>query len=167
MTRFIERTLTSLLSATEYAASAEELAEARGVLQSLDPRVKVVGLLCLIIAVAACRRLDVIAGLFAVAVGLAIASRIALRKLLAWVWIPVLFFTGAIALPAIFLTPGASVSGLPITATGTSQRRFSRFARGNFRHAVRAAGALDAVAACAESSAHSAISRWCWSRFSA
>jgi cobalt ECF transporter T component CbiQ len=124
MTRFIERTLTSLLSATEYAAGAEELAEARGVLQSLDPRVKVVGLLCLIVAVAACRRLEVIAGLFAVAVGLAIASRIGLRKLLGWVWIPVLFFTGAIALPAIFLTPGASVSGLPITETGLRSAAF-------------------------------------------
>jgi cobalt/nickel transport system permease protein len=124
VTRFIERTLTSLLSAAEYAAGAEELAEARGVLQSLDPRVKVVGLLCLIIAVAACRRLDVIAGLFAVGVGLAIVSRIALGKLAAWVWMPVLFFTGAIALPAIFLTPGAAVLGLPITETGLRTAAF-------------------------------------------
>jgi cobalt/nickel transport system permease protein len=124
MTRFVERTLTSLLSATEYAANAEALAETRGALQSLDPRVKVIGLLCLIIAVAACRRLDVIAGLFAAAVGLAIVSRIGLRKLLAWVWMPVLFFTGAIALPAIFLTPGPAVLGLPVTATGLRSAAF-------------------------------------------
>jgi cobalt/nickel transport system permease protein len=124
VTRFIERTLSSLLSATEYAANAEALAEAHGVLQSLDPRVKVVGLLCLIIAVAACRRLDVIAGLFAVAVGLAIVSRIGLGKLLAWVWMPVLFFTGAIAFPALFLTPGPSMFGLPVTATGLRSAGF-------------------------------------------
>jgi cobalt ECF transporter T component CbiQ len=124
MTRFIERTLTSLLSATEYAANAEELAEKRGVLQSLDARVKVVGLLALIIAVAACRRLDVIAGLFAAAVGVAMVSRIALRKLFNWVWMPVLFFTGAIALPAIFLTPGASLLSLPVTVTGLRSAAF-------------------------------------------
>ena len=124
MTRFIEQTLTSLLSARDYAASAEELAERRGVLQGLDPRVKVVGLLCLIIAVAACRRLDVIAGLFATAVVLAIVSRIAMRKLWGWVWMPVLFFTGAIALPALFLTPGASVLQLPSTATGLRSAAF-------------------------------------------
>ncbi len=124
MTGFIERTLTNLLSATNYAANAEQLAETRGVLQSLDPRVKVVGLLCLIVAVAACRRLEVIAGLFAIAIGLAIVSHIALSKLLAWVWMPVLFFTGAIALPAIFLTPGASVRGLPITESGLRSAAF-------------------------------------------
>ncbi len=124
MTRFIERTIASLLSAADYAASAEKLAEARGVLQSLDPRVKVVGLLCLIVAVAACWRLDVIGGIFAAALGLAIISRIAPRKLLAWVWMPVLFFTGAIALPAIFLTPGPLVFGLPVTATGLRSAAF-------------------------------------------
>ena len=124
MTRFIERTLTNLLSATDYAANAEQLAETRGVLQSIDPRVKVVGLLCLIIAVTACRRLDIIAGLFAAALGLALVSRIAPGKLLAWVWIPVLFFTGAIALPAIFLTPGPSAFGLPITETGLRSAAF-------------------------------------------
>ncbi len=124
MTRFIERTLANLLSATDYAANAEQLAEARGVLQSIDPRVKVVGMLCLIIAVAACRRLEVIGGLFVAALGLAIVSRVALSKLLAWVWIPVLFFTGAIALPAIFLTPGASLRGLPITETGLRSAAF-------------------------------------------
>ena len=32
-----------------------------------------------------------------------------MRRLAGWVWSPVLFFTGAIALPAIFLTPGRAV----------------------------------------------------------
>jgi cobalt ECF transporter T component CbiQ len=33
-----------------------------------------------------------------------------MRRLAGWVWLPVLFFTGAIALPAIFLTPGQPVA---------------------------------------------------------
>ena len=106
---FIERTLASLVRASEYAATAEHMADGGGALQRIDPRVKVVGLLGLIIAVAASHALWVLGAMFAFAIVLATLSRISLRKLSGWVWAPVLFVTGTIALPALFLTPGRPV----------------------------------------------------------
>jgi cobalt/nickel transport system permease protein len=101
---FVERTLASLMRASEYAASAEHGSESPGLFQKIDPRVKVAGLLLLIIAVAATRELRVIAGILGFALVMALLSRISLRKLAAWVWIPVLLFTGVIAAPAVLLT---------------------------------------------------------------
>jgi hypothetical protein len=118
---FIEATLASLLRASEYAAAAEHSAEARGLLQRVDPRVKVVGLILLVVVVAASRHLVVISALFAFALALALFSRIDLGKLASWVWTPVLLFTGVIALPAIVLTPGhavAALGGFAITSQG-------------------------------------------------
>jgi cobalt/nickel transport system permease protein len=106
---FMERTLTSLVRASEYAANAEQMAEAGGALQRIDPRVKVVGLLGLVLVAAASHALWVLGAMFAFTVGLAVLSRISLRKLSGWVWAPVLFLTGAIALPALVLTPGRVV----------------------------------------------------------
>jgi len=102
---FIEATLASLLRASEYASAAEHTAESGGLLQRVDPRVKVVGLILLVIVVAASRHLVVIGALFAFALALALASRIGVGKLVSWVWLPVLLFTGAIALPAIVFAP--------------------------------------------------------------
>ena len=106
---FIERTLAGMLAASEYAASAEQLASAGGALQRVDPRVKVAGMMALVAAAAASRRQPAVDALFAVALLLAACSRIRLARLAAWVWAPVLFFTGTIALPAVFLTPGAAL----------------------------------------------------------
>jgi cobalt/nickel transport system permease protein len=102
---FIEATLASLLRASEYAATAEHSAESRGILQRVDPRVKVVGLILLVIVAAASRHLVVIGALFTLALALAIASGIGIGKLASWVWTPVLIFTGAIALPAMVFAP--------------------------------------------------------------
>src|ERR1700735_3422798 len=99
MKGFIERPLAGLVATSEYAATAEQSAVAAGALQRVDPRVKVAGLIGLVIAVAASRRLLVIGGVFAAALGLALLSRIRIARLAGWVWTPVLFFTGAIALP--------------------------------------------------------------------
>ncbi|MGO9257326.1 MAG: cobalt ECF transporter T component CbiQ [Bryobacteraceae bacterium] len=118
---FVERTLAGLIAASEYAASAEQLASARGTLQRVDPRVKVAGLFALVIAAAAARNLRAVGGLFAAALLLAALSHIRMARLAAWVWSPVLLFTGTIALPALFLTPGRAVAawgGLAVTGPG-------------------------------------------------
>lgn len=126
-TRFIERTLASLLSASVYAETAERLAFQRGVLQRVDPRVKVAGLFGLVVVVAASRQLRVIGCLFTFAVVLALLSRVSLGRLSGWVWMPVFFFTGTIAFPAIFVTPGRPVAefrGLFITIQGLRSASF-------------------------------------------
>lgn len=121
---FVEATLSGLLEAVEQSLHAEALAARRGLLQSLDARVKVVGLMALIIAAAMSHSLAVICSIFAFAVALAVLSRVPLRTLATREWLPVFVFTGSIALPAIFLTPGPVIYQLPllnweVTATGT------------------------------------------------
>ncbi len=121
---FVEATLAGLLAATDQSLQAEEFSARRGWLQRLDARVKVVGLLSLSVAAALSHSLAVIAAIFAVALALALGSRVPLRTLATREWLPVFVFTGLVALPAIFLTPGPTIARLPllnweITATGT------------------------------------------------
>src|SRR5690242_8919447 len=111
---FVEQTIGSLAGAMERALYAEDLAKARGLLQQIDPRVKVVGLLALIVAAALARNILVILALFAVAIMLALLSRVPIRTLATRVWVGALLFTGMLALPAIFITPGQVVYRLPL-----------------------------------------------------
>jgi len=111
--RYIEESVRGFLAVLERALESEELARRRGLLQSLDPRVKVVGLLLLVVAAAASRRLGVILAIFGVALALALLSRVPMRTLAARVWIGVLIFAALIVLPALFLTPGRAVWSIP------------------------------------------------------
>jgi cobalt ECF transporter T component CbiQ len=111
---FVEKTVEGLAAAMERSLYAEELARQDGLLQRLDPRVKLVGLLALVVAAALSRSILVILGLFAVALLLAWRSRVPLRTLATRVWVGALLFTGMIALPAIFITPGRVAYRLPL-----------------------------------------------------
>jgi cobalt/nickel transport system permease protein len=115
---FVERTIASLAYGMSFATHADDSARLGGLLQGVDPRVKVAGVFAMMVAVAATHSLIAIAAVFLIAVSLAIASRISPFHLAQWVWTPVFIFTGCIALPAIFLTPGTRLAGLPITAQG-------------------------------------------------
>jgi cobalt ECF transporter T component CbiQ len=110
---FLERTTASFVDAMEHAFYAEQTARADGLMQRLDPRVKLVGTLALVVPAAASRSFAVIAGLLAVAVALAVLSHVSFSVLLKRVWIAVLLFTGVIAFPAPFVTPGRVVYHLP------------------------------------------------------
>jgi cobalt ECF transporter T component CbiQ len=90
--------------------TSEQTARQRGLLQSLDPRVRLVGLGSLVIATTLSRKLIVIGALFGVALALAIFSRVSLTTLATRVWLVVLAFTGVIALPALFVTPGSPIA---------------------------------------------------------
>ncbi len=120
---FVENTVQGLFLALERAVYAEDLAATGGLLQQLDPRVKLAGVLALILAATLAANLWVIALLLAVAVSLAAFSGVPLRSAMLPVWISAFTFTAAIAAPALFLTPGVSVLRLPnvnldITAQG-------------------------------------------------
>ncbi len=119
----IERSLASFVDALEHDFYAEELAKKNGLLQKVDPRVKIVAIVPFIVIAALARRLWVIAILFALAVALAMLSNIPLRTLVKRIWLGVLTFTGLISLPALFLTPGQSIYTVPflgwiVTAQG-------------------------------------------------
>jgi cobalt/nickel transport system permease protein len=119
---FVEKTARGLLEATEQVLFAEDMAATSGFLQCLDPRVKLIGIGALIAAAVAVHRLWVLAAILALGVLLALVSHIPIRLLTARVWLAVLAFTGAIALPAIFLTPGAAVYRLPLLEWPVTQQ---------------------------------------------
>ena len=111
---FVNKTIAGILSATEHALSAEELARSNGLLQRMDARVKLAGLAALIAVTVSVRQMWVLTGVFTFTVCLALISRVPARLLATRVWIAVLAFTGAMALPAIFLTPGDVFYRLPV-----------------------------------------------------
>lgn len=110
----VERSLSSFVETLQRSFESEEVAKRTGLLQSLDPRVKIVAILPLILIAALARRLRVIAVLFLFAVVLALLSKVPLSTLAKRVWLTVLAFTGIIALPALFLTPGHAAYALPL-----------------------------------------------------
>jgi cobalt ECF transporter T component CbiQ len=125
----VERTVDGLLHAMERTLSAEAGAASTGLLQSIDPRVKLAGLLALVAAVALSHHLGVIAALLVVGLVLAAVSRVHLSTLLSGVWLTAVGFSAALALPAVFLTPGRAVAALPLvgwtmTATGLTSASY-------------------------------------------
>ncbi len=119
---FIEATIRSLLEAIQHTLFAEDMASANGLLQRLDARVKLMGMGALIIAAITVRRIPALAGVFATAAVLAILSRVPMRILAARIWIAVGAFTGTIALPAVFLTPGQVMYRLPVLDWAITQQ---------------------------------------------
>lgn len=106
---FLTKTLRDFTDALENALFAEDIARRAGLLQSLDPRAKLLGVLALLIAVNVSHHWLAVLALGLVTLPLASVSRIPLRFYLSRVWIPTSVFTGVIALPALFnvVTPGA------------------------------------------------------------
>jgi cobalt ECF transporter T component CbiQ len=118
---FVETTTVGFARALTRAMLSERTTGRRGLLQSLDPRVRVISLFALVLAMTLSRKLSAVAALFALAVAIALLSRISIATLAKRVWLIVLGFTGVIALPAIFLTPGRAVAflgGAAITEQG-------------------------------------------------
>ena len=83
----IAKTVRGFSEALEADAGGGETARGHGLLQALDPRVKLVGLLALVVSAALSRRLAVMAALFALGIVLAVASRLSLWSLAKRVWL--------------------------------------------------------------------------------
>lgn len=110
-----------LAQALERALECESLAARHGLLQGLDPRVKLIGALALICSGVLTHSLAVLAGLFALALWLASASQISAARL-RQLWLSVLLGTGLIALPAIVLVPGSALCQLPLVGWTVTQQ---------------------------------------------
>jgi cobalt ECF transporter T component CbiQ len=113
-TRGFEDTLVELTRMLGQALVNERVARQNGLLQRVDPRVKAVGLPALVVAATLAHKFGATFFVFAIALILAVASRVSVGTLLRRVWLPVALFTGAIALPALVLTPGSTVGSLPM-----------------------------------------------------
>ena len=111
---FLERTVENLTETLDHAANASQIAERPGLLQELDPRVKIFGALVLIIGAISTRRIELTAALFLLTLPLIALSHISFGIFLKQAWVGVLWFTGFIALPAIFTTPGIVIAHVPV-----------------------------------------------------
>ncbi len=124
----VERTLADISATLEQSLFAEEIARRRGLLQSLDPRVKVVSIILFLIAVSLSRSPAVIVGLYAVILASAWWSSVPMGFFVKRVWLFMPFFTGIVAIPAFFITPGPPLAHLPlglvITRTGAMTALF-------------------------------------------
>lgn len=119
---FIERTLATVVRSVEEAIFAEEISRQNGLLQDADARAKLLGLGALIAASVAVRRFSPLLALFGLAVILGLLSRVSLKLIAFRVWLPVIAFTGFIALPSIFLVPGQAAFRIPfLRCTATQQ----------------------------------------------
>jgi cobalt ECF transporter T component CbiQ len=118
---FIEKTLGDLSGALEQSLFAEDLARKPGLLQALDPRAKLLGALAVLLAVSLSHNLVVIAGLYLLTLPVASASQVPMGFYLKRVWLFMPFFTGIIALPALFnvFTPGPVLLTLIATPSFT------------------------------------------------
>ena len=112
--QFIERTLSTLVRKTERALFAEDLAQVDGLLQNLDPRVKIIGLLALVLDVTLSRNFFTILFIFIVGVLIAVLSHVPIRALATRAWLSALTFTGTIAIPVIFITRGDILFRVPV-----------------------------------------------------
>jgi len=108
---FFEKTLNDITGALEQTLFAEEIARREGLLQSLDPRAKLIGALALLIAISASHNLTVILALYILTLPIASASRVPMGFYFKRVWVFMPFFTGVVALPALFspFSPGAPI----------------------------------------------------------
>ncbi len=114
MNSALARSLRGISERLEQSLVAEEISRRTGWLQSLDARVKLMSILGLVIAVSLARNLAVLVGLYLVALLLAWASAISLSFFVRRVWLALPLFTGLVALPALFLTPGVALVHLPL-----------------------------------------------------
>jgi cobalt/nickel transport system permease protein len=105
---FIDKTITGASSLMRQALFTDDIAAQPGVLQRLDPRIKAVTMLAFVVTAAVVRNIPVLVGLYALAVMLAVASRISVPYFIKRVWLFIPIFTGIVVVPAVFnfVTPG-------------------------------------------------------------
>ncbi len=123
MAGFLEKNASAAARAIERSIVNETSCRARGFLQAVDPRAKIVALAALVLSCSLTHSAIVLAGLYALATLLAHLSRIAVGDFTKRIWIFVPLFTSFIAIPALFLTPGARVASLgPFDVTDAGLR---------------------------------------------
>lgn len=107
---FIEKNLVGIVGFLRDVLEPEGFANKKGLLQAIDPRARLFGILLLIITGAILKGVIPIIGLLSVIIVMAVASRVAISALLKRV-LPVFIFTIFLALLAAFniITPGAVI----------------------------------------------------------
>ncbi|MFA5867274.1 MAG: cobalt ECF transporter T component CbiQ [Actinomycetota bacterium] len=120
---FAEKTLRSTSNILEKSLFLEEFVSRVGLLQQIDPGAKLISTLLLLLAAALTRNIEVLLGLYALTLLMALASGIPLGVFIKRVWLFIPIFAGIVVLPAIFsfVVPGkalVTIGGISITQPG-------------------------------------------------
>ena len=99
---FIDKTITGAAGLLRQALFSEDLAAENGLLQRLDPRVKLLTMFGLLIVTALVHHLPVLVGVYVGSLAIAAASRISIAFFVKRVWLFIPIFTGIVVLPATF-----------------------------------------------------------------
>ncbi len=111
MSKLIDKTVEEVISFIKEAVFSEKYAQNRGLLQSLDPRAKLIALLISISVVVGVGHIKTLLLLYSIPLLMATLSGIPPTYFLKRVWVFIPLFTGIIAIPAIFnvITPGRAL----------------------------------------------------------
>jgi cobalt/nickel transport system permease protein len=108
---FVERTIDNAAKYLRDAIISETIAKRYGLLQSLDPRVKVITILTIIVSVSIMRSPLTIWGIYCFTLLLAVASSVSLIFFIKRVWLFIPLFSAFVVIPALFnvVTPGEPI----------------------------------------------------------
>jgi len=111
---YLEKTLKEITSFFMNGIFSEEIISRGGLLQSIDPRVKVLAIVIMVITVSLYKQLSILLAAYSATLVLAYFSRIGLKFFLMRVWFFIPLFSGIIAVPALFniFVPGDSIIDL-------------------------------------------------------
>lgn len=113
---FLEKTLAGTSESLGNAMEAEEMARRKGLLQAIDPRIKLVSFVSLILTISLVRHWELLALFCLLGLALAMLSSIPPLLLPRRSWLPAIIFSGVVALPALFnfITPGKPLLSLAV-----------------------------------------------------
>jgi len=106
---FLSKNISGFAHTLESVILNEELSHIQGLLQSLDPRVKVITFVLFIVITGLARSITVLVVIFFLILIMTALSKISLTFFLKRVLIFIPIFTAIIAIPALFITPGTSL----------------------------------------------------------
>jgi len=116
---FMRKTMDSFIHFFEGTLESGGYAKRKGLLQSLDPRVKLLSTIALVVAVTLVGNLWLLAGIYLFLMVLAVASKIGPGYFTKIVWAFVPLFSGIIVLPMLFNVVTKGDPLLPIFSSGS------------------------------------------------
>lgn len=99
---FVDRTIGGSASLLRQAMFAEDIAAGKGLVQRIDPRVKVLSLVGLLVVTSLVRHIPILAAMYLATLPIAVLSGLPLAFFVKRVWLFIPIFTGVIVLPATF-----------------------------------------------------------------
>jgi cobalt/nickel transport system permease protein len=105
---WFQKTIEDISGSLESTVFAEEMSHLPGLWQQIDPRAKIVSAVAIVLAASLVHSIPMLILLYGLALLAATAGRIPIGFFIKRVWLFLPFFTGVIAIPAIFsfVTPG-------------------------------------------------------------